>query len=98
MPRNVSESKLRGSGWLKGAGGAWYYNLPGDTTTHIHLGGSNRGGTVEVTFVSLKLRDRFHAHFYNEQYSKFFTRSSLDTLPEEVATCFRKGLNAIGFV
>ena len=98
MARTVSEAQLRRTGWTRGSGGAWYWYLPGDQTTHIHLGGSNRGGTVHVKFISLKNQDSYHAHFYNEQRGAYLERGNLETLPDQVATSFRRGLNAIGFV
>lgn len=90
---NVSYRDLLSAGWEKGAGGAWYLKMPNDSQTHLHLGGSG-SDPIRVKFVSIKHKDSYHAHYYNEGH--FINRGNLEDLPEDVQTLFRVGLNRIG--
>ena len=88
----VKNRLLMDAGWEKAAGGAWYLKTKEDPQTHLHLHVSNE----VVSFVSIKFKDQYHGHFYSGGLS--FNRGNLETLPEDVQTLFRVGLNRIGMV
>jgi hypothetical protein len=92
--KRVNVRDLIYAGWSKGAGGAWYLSSPDDPQTHLHLGGSGGGGKIVVKFVSIKLNDQYHAHYYNGGHT--LDRGSIEDLPEGEQTLFRNGLNRIG--
>ena len=97
---NVFESDLRRICWVRGSGGAWYFSFdggPGEVThTHIHLGGNNRRGSVDVKFIAFKVDDRHRAQFFRDPGP--VDRGALGSLDAAVAAAFRRALNGIGIV
>ncbi len=94
MKTSVSTDELTAGGWVHYASDWYYYSPSWGSTTHIHVGGSNKGGTLQVAFISFKVKDRFAAKMYDAE--RMISDQSVledDTkIPYDVAIEFRRAL------
>lgn len=93
----ISEDTFRHHGWTHVSSDYYYFSRSRGSTTHIHIGGSTRLGSCEVSFISLKVNDSFAGKIYDhERFGGCSNWGALDDIDLGVASEFRKALAAIG--
>jgi hypothetical protein len=94
----INRGMLQYIGFEHGAGNAWYFHYNGYRDTHLHLGASGGGDSLQIDFLSMKLEDDRCGNF--EQYPDGkFSVSKLEGIRAKyymtAGAAFRKAINEL---
>lgn len=94
MRTEIPHDELIAGNWSHFASDWYYYSPSWGRDTHIHIGGNNSGGKLRLSFISLKVKDRFAGKVYDADrlVSDWGLLEDPSRVPYDVAIEFRKAL------
>ena len=93
MKTEITHDELTAAGWTHRQSDWYYFSPSWGPDTHVHLGGSNISGKLQLKFISLKVKDAFAGKIYDQE--RMITNWSLleeARIPFDVAIELRRAL------